>query len=95
MVNWHQVVPITAWGLLLQLAPGREFLRRMPATRGCPGFTQDKRKERNMAQDPVCGLEVDPKRAAATSEYQGKSFVFCSAACKNKFDSKPHQYTGK
>jgi len=48
-----------------------------------------------MARDPVCGMEVDPKRAAATSEYQGQSFVFCSAACKSKFDSKPNQYTGK
>jgi Cu+-exporting ATPase len=48
-----------------------------------------------MAKDPVCGMQVDPTKAAGTSEYQGTTYVFCSAGCKRKFDSNPQQYTGK
>lgn len=48
-----------------------------------------------MAKDPVCGMQVDPAKAAGTSEYQGQTYVFCSAGCKKKFDSNPPQYAGK
>jgi YHS domain-containing protein len=48
-----------------------------------------------MAKDPVCGMQVDPTKAAGASEYQGKTYVFCSAGCKRKFDSNPQQYGGK
>ena len=27
-----------------------------------------------MAKDPVCGMDVDEKKAAATSEYKGKTY---------------------
>jgi YHS domain-containing protein len=45
-----------------------------------------------MAKDPVCGMEVDEKNAAATAEYQGKTFYFCCNGCKAKFDKSPQQY---
>lgn len=48
-----------------------------------------------MAKDPVCGMQVDPTKAAGKSEYQGQTYVFCSAGCKRKFDSNPQQYAGK
>jgi Cu+-exporting ATPase len=48
-----------------------------------------------MAKDPVCGMQVDPTKAAGTSEYQGQTYVFCSAGCKKKFDNNPQQYTRK
>jgi len=48
-----------------------------------------------MHKDPVCQMTVDPKRAAATSEYQGQTYYFCSPGCKRKFDQNPEQYTGK
>ncbi|HEX8069286.1 MAG TPA: heavy metal translocating P-type ATPase [Pyrinomonadaceae bacterium] len=37
--------------------------------------------------DPVCGMAVDPKRAAGTSERGGQTYYFCSTACKEKFDA--------
>ena len=40
-----------------------------------------------MERDVVCGMEVDPAKAAATSEYNGKTYYFCAKACKNKFDA--------
>ncbi len=42
-------------------------------------------------KDPVCGMEVDPAKAAAT-EYKGHSYHFCSKSCKEKFDKNPEQY---
>ena len=46
-----------------------------------------------MAKDPVCGMQFDPTKAVGSSDYQGKTYVFCSAECKRKFDSNPAQYT--
>lgn len=48
-----------------------------------------------MEKDPVCGMQVDPKKAAATSEYQGKTWYFCSAGCKRKFDQNTEQYVNR
>ena len=45
-----------------------------------------------MAIDPVCNMKVDEKKAAATSEYKGKKYYFCSVACKKAFDEKPEKY---
>ena len=45
-----------------------------------------------MEKDPVCGMQVDPAKAAATSEYQGKTYYFCAKVCKTKFDTNPAQY---
>lgn len=45
-----------------------------------------------MAKDPVCGMEVDEKKAAATSEYKGKTYYFCARGCKVAFDKDPEKY---
>jgi Cu+-exporting ATPase len=37
-------------------------------------------------------MQVDPQRAAAKTEHQGKTYHFCSAVCKNQFDASPEQY---
>ncbi len=48
-----------------------------------------------MARDPVCGMEVDENKAAAKSEYRGKTYYFCAAECKKEFDQAPEKYLGK
>jgi YHS domain-containing protein len=45
-----------------------------------------------MAKDPVCGMVIDEKTAAGTSEYEGKTYYFCAAICKKKFDAEPRKY---
>ena len=45
-----------------------------------------------MERDVVCGMNVDPAKAPATSEYNGKTYYFCAKACKNKFDAEPQKY---
>lgn len=42
-----------------------------------------------MEKDVVCGMQVDPAKAAGSSQYNGKTFYFCSKACKTKFDANP------
>jgi len=46
---------------------------------------------KNMAKDPVCGMDVDEKKAKATSEYKGKTYYFCSKGCKVVFDRDPEK----
>lgn len=45
-----------------------------------------------MTKDPVCGMDVIEDKAAGKSEYQGKSYYFCSLHCKTKFDANPGAY---
>ncbi len=45
-----------------------------------------------MTKDPVCGMEIDEKKAAGTAEHNGKTYYFCSQACKAKFEKAPGQY---
>jgi YHS domain-containing protein len=47
-----------------------------------------------MAKDPVCGMEVEEKKAAAKSEHMGKTYYFCAPGCKKAFDENPGKYTG-
>lgn len=48
-----------------------------------------------MEKDVVCGMQVDPNKAAGKSDYEGKTYYFCSPACKKKFDENPSKYSGK
>ena len=42
--------------------------------------------------DPVCGMEVDPSTASLYMEIGGKTYYFCSAACRSSFASDPTKY---
>lgn len=46
-----------------------------------------------MAKDPVCGMEVNEKKAAASAAYKGKTYYFCTEACKRAFQKNPDKYT--
>ncbi len=48
-----------------------------------------------MAIDPVCGMTVDEKKAAATSDDNGKKYYFCAKGCKAAFDKGPEKYLAK
>ena len=45
-----------------------------------------------MVTDPVCGQEVDPEQAEATSVYQGETYYFCCEECRQEFDRDPARY---
>lgn len=48
-----------------------------------------------MAKDPVCGMEVDERKAAATSMHRGVTYYFCAVACKNTFEKNQEKYLAK
>ena len=46
-------------------------------------------------KDPMCGHEVDETQAKAaglTSDYEGKTYYFCSYNCNKQFDKDPERY---
>jgi Cu+-exporting ATPase len=45
-----------------------------------------------MERDPVCGMQVDPARAAAKSEHGGRTYFFCCGGCAQKFEAAPEKY---
>lgn len=50
------------------------------------------KKKSSKATDPVCGMQVDITRPAATREHDGTTFYFCSKGCAETFDADPHKY---
>src|SRR3989442_15820384 len=42
--------------------------------------------------DPVCGMRVDPARAAGHVEHQETTYYFCSKGCVAKFSADPERY---
>ncbi len=45
-----------------------------------------------MERDPVCGMNVDPNKAAAKVEHAGKSYYFCAPGCAKRFQQAPEKY---
>jgi Cu+-exporting ATPase len=45
-----------------------------------------------MEKDVVCGMQVDPAKAAGSSQHDGKTYYFCSQTCKTRFDANPGHY---
>lgn len=45
-----------------------------------------------LTKDPVCGMMVEPAKAAATSVHEGKTYYFCAKSCKTRFDQNPKAF---
>jgi Cu+-exporting ATPase len=45
-----------------------------------------------IAKDPVCGMTVDPSKAAATVEFDSQPYYFCSKGCGIKFQQNPAKF---
>ncbi len=55
----------------------------------------DGKEKALLERDPVCGMDVDPERAAGKSQHQGKTYFFCSRHCVQKFEADPARYLSK
>lgn len=42
--------------------------------------------------DPVCGMQVTPANAKGKSEYNGRTYYFCSEEHKKAFEKSPESY---
>jgi len=47
---------------------------------------------RKIQKDPVCGMTVDPFKAAASIEHDGHLYHFCCKSCAEKFRSDPVKF---
>ena len=57
------------------------------------GHTHENRDATDAAvRDPVCGMKVNPLTAKHQAAYRDKTFHFCSAGCKTKFEASPARY---
>jgi P-type Cu+ transporter len=43
-------------------------------------------------KDPVCGMTVDPSKAAAKQEFRGTTYYFCSRGCAARFAKEPEKF---
>jgi len=46
-------------------------------------------------KDPVCGMSVDPHTAKHRAEFEGHTYYFCAARCREKFLADPASYLGE
>ena len=42
--------------------------------------------------DEVCGMSIDSESAAASVEFRGKTYYFCSDRCRQMFEAHPERY---
>ncbi|HLZ92594.1 MAG TPA: heavy metal translocating P-type ATPase [Candidatus Acidoferrum sp.] len=45
-----------------------------------------------MERDPVCGMNVEPAKAAAKIEHNGSTYYFCASGCAKRFQQEPGKY---
>lgn len=42
--------------------------------------------------DPVCGMSVEPAKAAAHLDHAGQTYYFCSRHCADRFAAEPDRF---
>jgi len=45
-----------------------------------------------LERDPVCGMMVEPARAAGKAEYNGTTYYFCNPRCEQRFGAEPEKF---
>ncbi|MBI3677010.1 MAG: heavy metal translocating P-type ATPase [Proteobacteria bacterium] len=50
------------------------------------------RTDGTSVRDPVCGMNVDPKKTSHRASQDGHDYYFCSAGCRAKFVADPAKY---
>jgi P-type Cu+ transporter len=61
---------------------------------GHGGHVHHEHRAATSVRDPVCGMDVDPATSKHTLKYREKTYHFCSAGCRSKFEAAPEQYLG-
>lgn len=46
----------------------------------------------SQVKDPVCGMQIEPKSAAARTTYESQEVYFCSDQCRRDFETDPARY---
>ena len=85
------VIAVLALGLFFVGGCGRAEEAEETATQAIEQATEgaESLMEDAMAVDPVCGMNVAMKEGAVTTEYEGKTYYFCSEQCRDQFMEDP------
>lgn len=82
----------------IPLPPSIPNTLRVPPINPVVDVGRDQEEEYDMSEkspkvtDPVCGMTVDPAKAAASVEHEGQMYYFCSKHCAATFTAKPEGY---
>jgi Cu+-exporting ATPase len=57
-----------------------------------PLVTLGRRDQVPTEVDPVCGMRVDPARAAERHQHRGRTYYFCNPRCRERFAADPERY---
>lgn len=49
---------------------------------------------RDLANDPVCGMQICTADAPARARHAGADYWFCSDGCRERFLAEPSRFTG-
>src|SRR6266702_4738293 len=71
----------------VQLKAAGQLARAVPARQGRAGVAPAAE-----AADPVCGMTVATGPAGRPLEYEGATYYFCCAGCRNEFESNAASY---
>ena len=88
----RQLVSILIWGGLFFVMMRFGCGKHMMGGRGHHGGHGDSAGADQESKDPVCGMAVDRKKSTAASRYLGRTYYFCSATCRDKFEGAPEKY---
>ena len=48
--------------------------------------------EARMEIDPVCGMGVEDTPQALRAVYEGRTYIFCSESCRERFEESPEEF---
>lgn len=66
---------------------------RHPSCFSQPGrYAEGKGEGFRTARDLVCGMWIEPERAAQKRSFEGRSYAFCSSECARRFDRDPARF---
>lgn len=49
-------------------------------------------EEAMKVKDPVCGMDFAVEKAVASVEHDGRTYYFCTEACRRQFEANPARY---
>src|ERR1043166_4156676 len=52
----------------------------------------DQQQPKDRTIDPVCGMTVDPQKAAGSFVYKDQTYFFCSLGCRERFSADPERF---
>lgn len=88
-------VTLTLAGQQVLLRPGERTVRRLPSGTMRPQPPRRARRQQEQfatAADPVCGMVIQESTAAASADYRGARYCFCSRTCQGLFAAGPEAY---